>query len=175
MFQKLWQRVKGLIPSIQSTPAVPEVNFESLSVVGKCAFVYNALDVEQFQNYRHSDGVGKMVSVVHVNIEACMEDIAQQIQFIEETGFIPVGREYAATSKFINRFLVTKRNYYLDSIYNAVKDLRTVVLDLCAVVDKTKDSDYHSYNLRMLNALLFSLTELGSQLNDIANDIAYRS
>jgi hypothetical protein len=172
---KLWQRVKGLIPKIPSAPVVPEVNFAALSVVDKCAFVYNALDVEQFQNYRHSDGVGKMVSVVHVNIEACMEDIAQQIEFIERAGFIPNGREYEATFKYINRFFVTKRNYYLESIYEAVKDLRTVVLDLCAVVDKTKDSDYHSYNVRMLHALLFTLTELGSQLNDIANDIAYRS
>jgi len=175
MLEKLWQGVKAMLMGTTTLEPTEEVDMSTLSILERCALVYEQLDTKPFLSYRQTDGNGKVVSVVHENIEVCLEDLSHYIQRLETSKFVPQSRDFERIVKPFNRFFITKEGCYLESIGITINDLRTVVLDLCSAVNKTKESDYYSYNLRMLNALLFTLYDLGYRLTDIANEIKQRS
>lgn len=175
MVNKVWQWIKGFID--KSTPEqVPEVDFSKLPIIERCHVLYMSLDLMPFINYKLTDGQGKSIAVAHETIDACISDISQHIRYLETTRHIPQDRgEYYRIIKPINRFFLTKDGCYLPSVHNRLVDLKTVVLDLFSAVEKTKDTDYYSYNLRMLNSLLFVLHDFGFMLAELGQSINYRS
>jgi hypothetical protein len=176
MLGNLWQRLKAFVVPVKFAEPPVEQNIANLPILERCRVVYSQLELSPYFKYQQTDGHGKMINVAHQNIDACLSDISQHIHALEQSKFVPQGRgEYERIGKPINRFFITKEGYYLSSVYQKLVDLKTVMLDLCNVVDKTKDTDYYSYNLRMLNSLLFVMLDLGALLTELGEDIKTRS
>lgn len=154
--------------------AVPEVDPESLPLFDRCRYVYQNLNVAAFADYKQRHGHGKMVMVVHNNIDACIQDIAAHISSLERSGeILPAKVEYTAGARPINRFFITNEGFYLPSVRDRIQALADVMLDLHVTLNAAKHPEYDtkSYNLRMLNSLLHVMLELGLTLTDISQEI----
>jgi hypothetical protein len=180
MVVSLWQRFVALIssPKPVKEPDLSDtlVDIAKRPLIERVQVVFTRLDLKPFQDYLQTDGHGRQISTAHQTIDECTSDILTHVNDIERTKFIPQGRgEYARVTQPINRFFITKEGCYLPSVYGALIDLKSAVLDLCKAVEDNKESDYYSYNLRMLNSLLFALEDFGLQLHDLSEHIKSRS
>ena len=154
--------------------AVEEIDPMSLPLIDRCRYVYEHLNVVAYADYRRQHGNGKIVTVVHQSIDACINDIASHIASLEHGGYIlPARVEYKAVDKPINRFFVTTEGYYLPSVRDKVQELVDIVRGVQDAINEAKEThpDTQSYNLRMLNSLLHVLLELGLTLTDISQEI----
>jgi DNA-binding MarR family transcriptional regulator len=175
MFKPIWERVRAAL----SKPIItkePEVDLAQLPIIERVRVIYSAMDLSPYQKFTLNDGRGKVVQVAHPTIEACVHDITRHIQQLERQHYIDQERvQYQHFSRPINRFLLTEDGCYLPSVYEALRTLQLSVLELISHVEQTQPTDYYSYNLRMLNALLFTLYDLGTGLMEIAAEIKFRS
>lgn len=164
MFKQFWQQMKSAFAPT-SISKEPDVDLSQLPIMERCRVIYVAMDLTPFQNFTLNHGRGKNVTVTHPTIEDCIQDLAAHLQFLQTFRYINQNRvDYQNHSRPINRFLLTKDGCYLSSVYGTVSTLRAAVLELIHEVDQTRELDYYSYNLRMLNALMLALYDLGTGL-----------
>jgi hypothetical protein len=175
MFKPIWERIRtAFAKPIVAAPV--EVDITKLPIIERVRLIYTKIDLAPYQRFTLNDGRGKAVQVAHQTIEACIQDITQHIHQLERQHYINQDRvQYQHFSRPVNRFFLTVDECYLPSVYETLKTLQLSVLAMLEQVDRTRDTDYYSYNLRMLNTLLFTLYDLGTGLMEIAEHIKFRS
>lgn len=180
MLTNWWHRFKSKlaapVPERRAALSDRLPDIYQLPLVERCIALYDGLDLQPFLSYRITDGHGRQVTVIHQNIGACIDDVTTKINIIKGLKYLPQQHgEYVQIIKPINRFFIDKEGCYLNSLYEAVFDLKTVVLELGRLVQADKDSDYYSYNLRILNSFLYVMCDFALTLNDIIQSIQSRS
>lgn len=175
MLKQLWRQMKSAFAP-PPTPKKPDIDLTQLPILERCRVIYTAMDLTPFQYFTLNHGRQKNITVAHPTIEHCIQDLGAHLQFLQTFHYINQNRvNYENFSRPINRFLLTQDGCYLSSVYGTVSALRTAVLELIAAVDDTRELDYYSYNLRMLNALMYTLYDLGTGLMEIEAHIKANS
>lgn len=173
MMKQWWRRL--FLQDAMVEPAV-EIDIPALPILERCRMTYQMLDLAPFLQYSIRDGIGKSISVAHPNIDVCIMDVTGHIRDLEAVKHIPqITQAYEHKPKLINRFFIDKEGCYLTSVHDKLVELQTVAIDLVKAIEATKDTDYYSYNMRQLNALLFALYDLGTGLAEISDNIKFRS
>ena len=165
----LWQ-LKAWFASLQGVVDVP-VDPTTLPLMERVRYQYQRLDLTPFADWRLKYGQGKIVNVVHPNIDACVDDIANHIRNMEYSGHVLTSQcDYKTTNKPFNRFLIDREGFYQTSTVEKLRELKDIVLDLCKTIDEAKTVEYEtkSYNLRQLSLLLTQLLDFGYALEELS-------
>lgn len=154
---------------------VEEIDPLALPLLERVRYVYSHLNIVAFADYRQPTGRNVVVRLIHPTIDVTVEDILSHIATLDNSGYILQSRvHYTEIVRPINKFFLTREGYYLPSVQQAVQQLADVMIDLCRAVEEAKHAVHEtkSYNLRMLNALLHIMLDLGLTLTDISEDLS---
>jgi len=143
----------------------------TLPLMEQVRYLYERLDLTPFADWRLKYGQGITVSVVHPNIDLCVDDIANHIRNMERSGHVLDSQcNYKRSIKPFNRYLIDREGYYQESVVNKLRELQDATIDLCKTIDEAKTVEYEtkSYNLRQLGLLLNHLLEFGYALEELS-------
>lgn len=167
---KAWwsAKIEGVVPTTIDPATLP--------LMERCRYAYQNLDTGAFVNWRQTYGHRRVIKTVHPNIDACMVDLASHTNNMLNSGHVLDSQcsRYVLKEQPLNQFLTTAEGFYQVSVAFCLQDLADAVITLCDTIDESSTLEYQtrSYNLRMLNSLLFVLLEMADTFDELSKQIA---